>query len=541
MRFAEARRLAPVSLRRVGWQGLWPWLPLLFAGVYAVVLLITLRSVVQSIYWSSDIVSAPYIGELYPDRGPGAQVVLGNFPWYTTLWFEELTRWLPAHREIWEGAPWLFSLFGIGLVAWSAGKAAGRWAAMIVAVALACAGPGLLTYQFAPSIHAATFVHVCVLGGFIVLCASREGRVGRRPAVHVASCAALAAFTAAGLASDRLLVAAGLAPFLLTGLALAWLLPKPARRRLAISAVAVSILAVIGAQIIAAIMEAANVRAAHFEVTFAQFDRVVPNLRLLAQSLAYLFNGDFGGARLDARGLLTFACALALAAAAYAALRFGRIWVRRTIALRRRGGVGGLPPVLAAHVMFWSMAAAGLALAFVLSSVPVDRYSSRYVLTVGYGIAALVPVAANARPAWARVSVVAGACAIVTGSIVAMGNRDLQNRAPAFPTPALSGPLLQLAHQYGATTGYANYWDAAPLTWQMKSDVRVYPVKSCTGGAIPCPVGFHLISSWYRPRPGRRSFLVVDPRYANGPLYQRGGLTTTVRRSWPTRHATPPT
>ena len=52
----------------------------------------------------------------------------------------------------------------------------------------------------------------------------------------------------------------------------------------------------------------------------------------------------------------------------------------------------------------------------------------------------------------------------------------------------------------------------------MKSDVRVYPVKSCTGGAIPCPVGFHLISSWYRPRPGRRSFLVVDPRYANGPL-----------------------
>src|SRR5258706_6370849 len=155
----EARSLLPVALRRVGWGRLWPWLPLVFAGVYFVVLLASLRSVVQAIYWSADVVSAPYIGELYPARGAGAHVVLGNIPWYTTLWFEELTRGLPAHREIWEGAPWLFSLFGVGLVAWSAGKAAGRWAAMVVAVAAGCAGPGLFTYPFARSQHAPHFVY----------------------------------------------------------------------------------------------------------------------------------------------------------------------------------------------------------------------------------------------------------------------------------------------------------------------------------------------------------------------------------------------
>jgi hypothetical protein len=525
---AQARRAVPVSVRRMRWERLWPWLPLLFAGVYFVVLLATLRSVVQSIYWSSDVVSAPYIGELYPSRGSGAHVVLGNIPWYTTLWFEELTRWLPAHREIWEGAPWLFSLFGVGLVAWSAGKAAGRWAAMVVAVALACAGPGLLSYQFALSIHAATFVHVCILGAFIVLCASRGGQVRGRYA-HVALSAAIGAVTAAGVASDRLLVVAGLAPFLLTGLALAWLLGPPARRRLALSAVGVTVLALVGGRVIAAIMEASNVRAAHFDITFAQWDHLVPNLRLLAQGLAYLFNGDFGGARFNGRGLLAFACALALAAAAYAAVRFGRRWVTEAIARRRRREENGPPPALAAHVVFWSSAAVLLALAYVFSSVPIDRYTSRYLLTVGYGIAALVPLAATIRYAWARAAVVAGVCVIVTGSIAALARRDLQDQAPGFPTPALSGPLLRLAHQYGATVGYANYWDAAPLTWQMKSDVRVYPVRSCASGAGVCPFGLHRISTWYLPRPGRRSFLVVDPRFPNGPQDPGPALGRPIR------------
>jgi hypothetical protein len=509
--------VVPVWRRRVDWERLWPWLPLLFAGVYLVVLLVSLRSVVQAIYWSSDIVSAPYIGELYPARGPGAHVVLGNIPWYSTLWFEQLTRGLPAHREIWEGAPWLFSLFGVSLVAWSAGKAAGRWAAMVVAVALVCAGPGLLTYQFALSIHAAAYLHVCILGAFIVLCVSRRGQV-RGPFAHVALCAAVGAVTAVGVASDRLLVVAGVLPFLLTGLALAWLLPEPARRRLAPSAVGVTLFSLIGGRIIVAIMEASNVRAARFDITFAPWDHLVSNLRVLAQGLAYLFNGDFGGARLAGRGVLAFTCALALAAGAYAAVRFGRRWVVEAIAQRRKGGTSGPAPVLAAHVVFWSSAAVLLALAFVLSSVPIDRYTSRYVVTVGYGIAAVVPLAATVRLAWARAAVVAGVCVIVTGSIVALANRDLQDQASVFPTPALSGPVLRLAHQYGATTGYANYWDAAPLTWQMNSDVRVYPVMSCTGAVALCPFRLHRISTWYVPRPGRRSFLVVDPRFPNGPL-----------------------
>jgi len=114
--------------------------------------------------------------------------------------------------------------------------------------------------------------------------------------------------------------------------------------------------------------------------------------------------------------------------------------------------------------------------------------------------------------------VVAGVCVIVTGSIVALASRDLQDQASAFPTPALSQPLLRLAHQYGATTGYAGYWDAAALTWQMHSDVRVYPVSRARAGS-PCVHSSCTASAPGTCRaPARRSFLVVDPRFPSGPL-----------------------
>ena len=290
------------------------------------VLAVTFKSLVQALYQSADLASAPYIGEVYPQAPPGAEVVLTNFPWFSTLWFEQATHWLPAHRQVWEVGPWLWSLVGVGLVAWSTARAVGRWAGAMVAVVLGCAGTGLILWQFAGSGHAPTFAHVGLLGAFLVLCATRpQGLIGR-PAVHVAVCLLLAAVTAAAVASDQLLLLAGVAPFALAGLALRWLLVRPAGDRVALTAVAVAAAAVAGSRAIVAIMHSQHVVGSHFDISLAPFDQLGHHVRLLGESLAFLFNGDFGGMKIDARGLLTLGCAAAVTGAAVAAVRLGRTW-----------------------------------------------------------------------------------------------------------------------------------------------------------------------------------------------------------------------
>ncbi len=507
-------RLAPPARR------LWPWVPVLFGVVYALLLLTSLRSVVQSIYRSADSSSALTIGQAYPDRPAGSIVTLGNFPWYSTLWFEQLTRGLPAHREIWQVAPWMFSLAGVGMVAWSTVRAAGRWAGTMAGLALACAAPPLLTYQFSWSVHAWTFFHVCLLGFFLVLWAIHGGRLGGS-VLHLAGCAFLAAATAVGLASDTLLTPAGLAPFLVAGLALAVMLPAPAGRRIGASALGVSVVSAVGASIIGHAMRADGVHTYPFDLFFAPWNRIVPNARLSAQSLAFLFNGDFGGEKVAAKSVLTFACALAiLGGALWAALHL-RDWgraIRASIQERTRAGLAD-DPARTAHVAFWGLAGTIMLVAFILSTTPVDRTTSRYIITAGYAIAALLPVAAVRRGGWARPAVVIGLCVILTGSVAALVRRDLQDTAAHFPGPALSGPLDRLAKEQGLRYGYAGYWDASPLTWQSDGTVEIYPVRGCPGTVSGlCPFQFHQISSWYSPKPGVRTFLLSDPAQPLGAL-----------------------
>ncbi|HVE68565.1 MAG TPA: hypothetical protein VNB64_08295 [Solirubrobacteraceae bacterium] len=481
-----------------------PWLPLVLAAVWLVALAVDFRDVVQAIFANSDFASAPVIGELYDERD-GGPVVLGNFPWYSTLWFEQLTAGLPAHRQIWQVGPWLFALLGVGAAAWATWRAAGAWAAMIVAVALGCAGPALLNFQFGLSLHSPAYTHVCLLGAFLVLCAEHGGRVGNR-AVHVALCGALAAVTAVGLASDELLLPAGIAPFLLAAAALVRLLPPPAGRRIVVSAVAIAAFAAVGSRILVDVMEDAGVVAAPFDVVFAQWDRLVPNLRLLAHSLAFMFNGDFGGARIGLRSVVELASAVAVLAAVVAVVRHARRWIPAVAAT-----VDEDPREAArrAHVAFWLAAGAVLAATFVLSSVPVDKYTARYVLSVGYAVVVLVAVAAAAHPT-SRAVVAAGVSLVVAGGVAGLVRGDLQDQVIA--SGDLSGPLERLARAEGVEHGYAGYWTAAPVTWQTRTRLRLYPVRTCTGSPTLCPYPFHRIDNWYKPRSGEGSLLVVDPR-----------------------------
>jgi len=488
---------------------LWPWLPVLAGGVWLLVFALDLRETVQGIYTNADLASALVIGELYDERVPGDEVVLGNYPWYSSLWIEDLTRGFPAHRQLWQIGFWLLSLGGVALVAWSTWRASSAWAAAIAAVLLVCAGYALLPMQLGANAHGPTNLHVALLGTFLVWCASRRGRVGPWP-VHVVLCAVLAAVTAAGLASDRLLLVSGIAPFVGAAIAMAWMLPAPAGRRIAVSAVTVAVAAMVGSGLIVDAMRDANVQDLPVDVAFAPFDRIVSNFRLLLHALTFLGNGDFGGAEVEAKSVFALVCAIAVLAALVAVTRWASRWVRD---VARRPAQRPERPELLAHASFWILAGTVTSIAFVMSTLPIDKFSARYLMTAYYALAALVPLLA-VRPR-ARAAVAAGTTLVVAGATAALVRGDL-HAAPGSPSGDISGPLLRLAQAEGVEHGYAGFWTAAPLTWQMKAQVRVYPVASCTGGPELCRFKLHYISSWYRPRPNTRSFLIIDPHHLEG-------------------------
>jgi hypothetical protein len=67
-----------------------------------------------------------------------------------------------------------------------------------------------------------------------------------------------------------------------------------------------------------------------------------------------------------------------------------------------------------------------------------------------------------------------------------------------------------IAEKEDAPIGYADYWDAASLTWSKDSAVRVHPVAHCVPDSdLLCPYWFNVASTWYQTRPSK-SFLLRD-------------------------------
>src|SRR5690348_3048270 len=102
------------DLRLLSARLVW-WIPVVLGTVYVVILVVHIGPVLGAIYSNGDAAAAPNLGELYPHAPPGATLVLGQYPWYSTLWFELATRHVPFHRVVWEIGPWIFSLLGVAL------------------------------------------------------------------------------------------------------------------------------------------------------------------------------------------------------------------------------------------------------------------------------------------------------------------------------------------------------------------------------------------------------------------------------------------
>ncbi|MFL5864741.1 MAG: hypothetical protein ACJ780_28925 [Solirubrobacteraceae bacterium] len=535
---SSPRSVTPVRWResrprwtRGAWRwtrGAWRWTPLGCAAVYVVVLLATLPSVIAAVYRNADVAAAPEIGQLISSAPDFAQTVLGNAPWYSALWFEQLTRDLPGHRTLWELAPWVLTLVGVGLVAWAASRVAGRWAAAIIAVTCACAGTTLLPLQFAWSVHAVSYVHICVLGAFIVPVALGVNRSNGW--ILRALCVLVALVTGFGIASDKLVIVGGLAPLVVAG-AVLWRLSSPDHARRVLTCVAgVAIGAVLVAVMATWVARSQHVVPAPFPITLAAVAQLPGHIEDLVGSLGVLGNASFGGGNPSRSSLLAILTAAVVAIAMYTALRVGRAFAAELVV--KGGGVRGRSPRAGARTAFlsyWAASAVLVSAAFVLTSLPRGLGSSRYVVTVAYAVVVILVVLAAGSPgAWKAAVAATGSSAIILAAAVSIDRRQIQAVAYA-PSQGVAEQLDRFATREHLTVGYAGYWDASPLTWELNGRLRVYPVIRC--GTNLCPFPYHKINTWYLFRKLPRSFFVVDARLLRLHAY---GAISAVPTSWGT-------
>ena len=484
----------------------WRWAAVPLGVVYLVLLAARFRGVIATSNLDADTVSAPVIGELFGSAGAHASIVLGTFGWYSTLLFELATKWLPAHRQIWELAPYLIALAGAALITWSVWQIAGRWAAGIAAVLLICAAPQTLHLLLSMTQHAPDWFCCALLAGFLVLLQRTASK--HSPLLLVSLAVVIGVVVGVNAASDLLVTIAGLVPFVLAVLATHLLARNPNSTR--VLRVALVMLAVIGLTwgITDAAMSASSIgpQPGLDTTKLATAGQIATNFRLWWQSIAALGNGDFFGRDPSFSSGLAVACA-ALSIAAVALLpRLG--WHE----VRHRPAPKGSPAAAdrLGFVVFWCSSAILLTTAFLLSALPLDVHADRYLVGLVYAAAAVIPVLATGR-APTEAAALLGTCVFALGGVTSMAQGDYTRNTARFPSTGLARQIASVAATHHLRYGYAGYWDASPITWATHLRVQVFPVSVCDQNAHLCRFDLHFISSWYTPRPGIQSFLLIDP------------------------------
>ena len=486
------------------------WAAVPFALVYLVLLAHQLESIVSSANLDADVASGPVISELFGAAPAHANVVLGEFAWYSTLLFNLATKWLPAHRQVWAYAPYAMALAAAGLAAWSVSQVADRWAAALTAVLLICASPATLHLELSTTQHAPVWFCLALLGAFLVVL-ERPGTALRWP-VLIPLVLAVGTIAGVNAASDPLVSIAVLVPFALALVAARALGPRSHSGRALWTGLATLAVTGLAWGITAVAMSALAVtREPGLHTTRVVVGhKTAANFTLWWKSIAVLGNGDYFGRALSAGSALAFVCAV-LSIAAVVSLPW-LCWRQLRSGTRRERSADPAASARVAFFVFWCSSAILLTLAFLFSSAPADIGADRYLVGLLYPAAAAIPAAAAGRPRVAAV-VLVGACIFALGGVVSMaqGGKRLPLRSKPPVTAGVAHQIADIAARHHLTIGYAGYWAAAPVTWATGFRVQVYPVAVCDQREHLCRFDLHFISSWYWPRSGTGSFLLVDP------------------------------
>jgi hypothetical protein len=502
-------------------------IPLLaIATLYLALVLWHLATITTNIEISADVTAAQVTTELF-SHSTGF-VVLGDIGGYSTFIYQLVTKWLPAHREVWDVGPYVIALLTITVMAWTASKVAGRLAACITTALLVCACPTMLEQMFWLNNHMTTYYSLAILVALAVFLEDRAATARRRILALVVFAVGIP--LGINMASDPLFLFYG-PGLLMLACATAWLLNRTAATRAVVGwcAIAAAVMVVSGVTT-TAIMHSQDIYQAPFALAFATSEAISTNFRDWWESIALLGNGSFFGARLSS------VTALAVVSSA---LTVGAVLWMPNFTFKGlqswRSERDATDPRTVVYLVFWTSSTVVLSAAFILSSAPVGLATSRYLDGLLFAAAAVVPLYAR-RSQLGNLAVVLGSLTFCVASTIALLESKLLRQPTKGPTPAVAADVTRTAERFHATQGYAVYWGSAPLTWFSHMRIKAYPFFGCLNNNM-CPPQSYWRPSWYELPRGERTFLISEDEFAYPPQpefgkplasYRFGTITMTI-------------
>ncbi len=487
----------------------WWAAPLIVAVVYLVTFATQFSQIIAGVYMGPDAASAPVIGQLF--HASAGVVLLGHLGWYSALLFEISTRWVPGHRQLWEFAPYALALCSAAVMGWGVSRIAGKWGAAITVTAVICLGPSTLSLLLVLNDHSETWFTVALVSGLLVALQEWPVRYARWPVVVLSG--VVGVVLGLNAASDKLLLVAGAGP-LFVALALTWIwLPSDRSRRAALDGLACAATAIASYLLLQALMSHWHVVAAADTNTtvYAPAGALAGNFELWWQSIMTLADGEFFGLRIGFTSTLGFVCALMAIVAVALAARLAWRTVLSAASMRRESRTS-LRRLDLAWTIYWGASLVALSSVFIASGMPEGPPSDRYLVGILLAAAALLPLLARGSN---------GTRAIATGAVtlyaftgwLSLTHHTLIRSETGSPSYALANVVAREAHREHLAVGYGSYLDAAPITWATHMQVKVFPVDDCDGNLHLCAYEQHIMTSWYTPRHGVKSFLLTDPSF----------------------------
>ena len=484
--------------------------PILIALVAAVAQLIALAVYVPrllvDITWNSDWVASMVISERLAMSHAPAYIATGVYGFYSTLWFEEATVHLPAHRFIWLAEPAALSILGVALLVYAAARAAGTWAAVLTLVLAIAPSSITLAHLLAPANRQPTWFTMCLLAAFVMLVASARRPGSRRTLVLAA---AVGLVVGLNLASDPLMVlVSGVAPMLVAGV----IVPVLSRNWRAVVpvALATSVMALVAA-VASLVAHRQGITTTGLpggtSVAFATQQQLGTNLGLLFRGVMENTNGGFLGETVDRWSILQAVCF----AAGFGAIAGVLLQAVRVIRAGAANATAANPA--AVGMVFWAVCIVMVAAAFTLSRIPEETAEARYLVPAFFVVAAGLPLLTAGAGTRSRFILAAVAVAIAVSSFHAVKFAATRHTAAGLYTYELPA-LENFLKGHDLTRGYGPYWDSSAISWKSKMAVDIIPYDQCTSGPFGEPssttICFHLGMTAVQSRPGR-SFVVLDP------------------------------
>lgn len=462
------------------------------------------------ISWNSDAVSYQVLADAVA-RGMHP-VYLANAPWYHVLAFDALTEALPGHRVLWLLWPAATYLGAAGVLAFTVGRLAGWWSAlMTAALSLALTAPTLFPLV-TQAYHGLSAVDAILLAAFLVAAVW-----GERNAWWLwLAAAALGAFTGLNAASDALGLVVAEVPFVVVALALvlAWRDRQALRLALAVAMVTACSAASATATVIAA--QSLGLVGAQAPPRLVGPVDLTRHLQLaggvVREELAGTWRYQIEG--VPGRDELVVALVVLGIMAAAVGIVAGRLGHANR-------------PRTAWYAAWTAMAAAAFAgLAF--TETPIDLWAVRYAVVLWIAAAATLPVVmvktADRRLAFAVLAAVVVAAHAWLLHVGTTNPPVLQQRADDMTA------ALAYLESTGVHHGYADYWEADSGTWVSHGAVVLRAAASCDSQGTLCAYEQANTPAWYAPQPGPAA-VIVDPTLGlDRPPAREYGTPRAVKR-----------